>query len=238
MKLPLLLLCGMSFSSLTLAQTTHYSYDWKLHEQMIDEQFKKNGKEDILLWERKVIEAILPKERADDYMKQFEAGMASSAGVIRIEGGDNHLLVLAYAKGYQMKVNFHRGYLEGLVKSGENPDVIKPNGNISLRQTSESGLSGWTEAGGRHSKGQWMNGLLKIQKDDDTVQTFHSQYGFIIGWAFSRGDTAVVVQSQNSHGPYYWQIFDIASGKQLEEFFDVQSTWPEWVIDFTGTQKQ
>lgn len=63
-------------------------------------------------------------------------------------------------------------------------------------------------------------------------------FGFIIGWAFSRADTAIVIQSQNSHGPYNWQLFDIASGEQLDEFFDIHKKWPEWVIDFTNIQKQ
>ncbi len=126
MKLTLLLFCGMTFSVLIFAQTTQYSYDWKLHEKLIDEQFEKNCKKDVLLWERKVIEAILPKEKADAYMKQFAAGMASNTGLIMMEGGNNHWLELAYAKGYQMKLIFRRGYLEGLVKSGEDPNVIKP----------------------------------------------------------------------------------------------------------------
>ena len=125
MKLLLLLLCGISSSTLALAQTTHYSYDWKLHEQLIDVQFEKKCKEDALLRERRVIEAILPKERADTYMKHFEEGMASNTGLIMIEGGDNHWLELAYAKGYQIKVIFRLGYFEGLVKSAENPDVMK-----------------------------------------------------------------------------------------------------------------
>ena len=110
---------------------------------------------------------------------------------------------------------------------------------ISLRQESSRGISGWTEASHKHSSGQWMNGLLKVKNGEGKMKEFRAQYAFIIGWAVAQDGKAVVIQSQNSHGPYYWQLFEIDSGELLEEFFDVRrQPWPKWVIDFTGTQKQ
>lgn len=126
MKVIWLLLCGAILCGLTIAQTNQYSYDWQLHEKLIDEQFAKKCKAEVLASERKVIEALLPKEKVDAYMKQFEAGLSSNTGLILIEGGEQHWLELAYAKGYQTKMVFHRGYFDGLLQSAERPEVTKP----------------------------------------------------------------------------------------------------------------
>lgn len=108
----------------------------------------------------------------------------------------------------------------------------------SLQQTSESGLTGWTQATHRHSSGAWMNGFLKIKTRKKEIKEFRAQYAFIIGWAFTRNDSCVVIQSQNSHGPYYWQLFDISTGKLLDEFFRSKADeFPLWVKDFTEPRK-
>jgi hypothetical protein len=110
--------------------------------------------------------------------------------------------------------------------------------NISLKQISPNGLTGWTRAASRHSSGAWMNRFLDIKTKNGDVKEFEAEYAFIIGWAFSRSDTCVVIQSQNAHGPYYWQIFDISTGKLLDEFYRSKADkFPEWAIDFTKQNK-
>jgi len=109
---------------------------------------------------------------------------------------------------------------------------------ISLRHKAGSGLEGWTEAKYRHSKGAWMNGTLAVRKEKGDIQLFQAQYAFIVGWDFCRNDTCVVIQSQNSHGPYYWQLFDLSTGKLKEDFFPYKADkFPDWVIDFTEQLK-
>ncbi len=211
------------------ASNTSEGYVFDPQEKAISEVFSKYARTQTIETEKQKIASLVDSSKAEKYMKAFSDGLDSNSGMILMEGGDSEWLRIAYHSGYQAKLNFIWGYLMGKTAADE---------KISLQQTAESGLSGWTEAVGRHSRGQWMNGVLKIQKGEDVIQTFRSNYGFIIGWAFSRGDTAIVIQSQNSHGPYYWQLFDIASGEQLDEFFDIHKKWPEWVIDFTNTQKQ
>jgi hypothetical protein len=136
MKAIILLLCGMALCLLTQAQTNRYSYNWQLHEKLIDEQFAKKYKAEVLASERKAIEIILPKENADAYMKQFEAGMDAGGGMRMIEHGGKQKILLefdyaslleqAYAKGVDSKVLFRRGYFEGMAKSAEHPDVVRP----------------------------------------------------------------------------------------------------------------
>lgn len=110
-------------------------------------------------------------------------------------------------------------------------------GAVSLmRETATH--EGWTVANFRHSKGAWMNRTLVMKTEQGNRKTFDAQYAFIVGWNFCRDDSCVVIQSQNAHGPYYWQLFDISSGKVLEEFYRSKTDdVPDWVIDFTVQRK-
>jgi len=131
MKTTVIILCAMAISLHARAEASserqvhRYAYNWQLHEQLVDEQFEKTCKPDVLSAERKTIEVFLPKERADAYMKHFEAGMRSRTGAIMLEGGNQRWLELAHEKGFQAKMIFRHGYSEGLKKSAENPDVMR-----------------------------------------------------------------------------------------------------------------
>ena len=101
------------------------SYNWQLHESLIDDIFTKTSKDDVISSERNTIESIFSKDKADAYMTQFEAGMASTSGVILIEGGQNAWLERAYRKGWKAKLVFQNGYMEGLVQSAEHSGIMK-----------------------------------------------------------------------------------------------------------------
>ncbi len=138
MKRKALLIVGAASIFLAIAVITHprsnhdsssivheSSYDWQLHERLIADLFDKTSKSNVISMERQSIESNFPKEKADAYMKQFEAGMASTVGVIMIEGGENGWLEQAYRKGFHIKTVFQNGYMEGLLQSAEHPDVMK-----------------------------------------------------------------------------------------------------------------
>ena len=111
--------------------------------------------------------------------------------------------------------------------AGEQPD------QVSLHRTSKTGLQGWTHADHRHSSGTWMNSTLVIKTRQGKIKTFRSEYAFIIGWAFCHSDSCVVIQSQNAHGPYYWQLYDISSGKLLDDYYRSKADeFPEWAKQF------
>jgi len=75
-----------------------------------------------------------------------------------------------------------------------------------------------------------MNSTLVVITKNRRIRTFRAEYAFIVGWDFCRDDSCVVIQSINAHGPFYWQLFDIASGKELESYFRSKAdTIPEWV---------
>jgi len=104
---------------------------------------------------------------------------------------------------------------------------------ISLSRKSKSGLEGWTIADSRHSKGAWMNRTLVIKTKKGKKKTFPAEYAFIVGWDFCRADSGVVIQSQNAHGPYYWQLFDIPTGRLLDSFYRSKvDNFPEWAHQF------
>jgi hypothetical protein len=78
-----------------------------------------------------------------------------------------------------------------------------------------------------------MNNSLVVETKQDHTKTFLSQYAFIVGWGFSRSNSCVVIQSQNAHGPYYWQLFDIASGELIDDFYRSKAeTFPDWAEQF------
>ena len=110
---------------------------------------------------------------------------------------------------------------------GEQPD------QNSLQRKSTTGLEGWTHADFRHSKGAWMNDTLVVKTKKGKIKKFAAEYVFIVGWDFCRDDSCVVIQSVNAHGPCYWQLYDISSGKLLDSFYRSKAdVFPEWVHQF------
>lgn len=118
MKILLAIFAAALATGVTHGQTNSYSYDWKAHEEQIDALFLKHAPE-ILKGEREKIEAILPKDKADQYMKKFEEGLRSETGFIMIEFGQNRWLEIAYREGYAQKALFRRGYFSGLAQEAE-----------------------------------------------------------------------------------------------------------------------
>jgi hypothetical protein len=99
-------------------QTNSYSYDWMNHQKRIDAVFQKHIPE-ILKSEKEKIESILPKDKANQYMKHFEEGLNSETGIIMIEGAESRWLEIAYREGYARKNLFRQGYFSGLSQEAE-----------------------------------------------------------------------------------------------------------------------
>jgi len=115
-----------------------------------------------------------------------------------------------------------------LVPSGSHAD------EISLKQTSKSGLQGWTLAKYKSGRGEWMNSTLVVTDRTGKVSKFRAEYGFIEQWGFVDNDTAIVIRSVNAHGPSYWQKFDIKSRKLIDDYFYSKSPnrTPSWAKTF------
>lgn len=111
----------------------HSSYDWQLHEELIDKQFEEY-KPQVLQVEREKIESLLTKDKAEIYMKRFEEGMRSSTGFIMIEAVENHWLEIAYQSGYKCKELFRQGYFKGLIKAAESPEMRIPIREITKEE--------------------------------------------------------------------------------------------------------
>lgn len=88
---------------------------------------------------------------------------------------------------------------------------------VFLKQTSQTGIQGWTLAAARHSDGSWMNSILILIKPDGGKKQIRSSYAFIEKWGFSDGDATVVIRARQAHGPSWIQKFDISSCKLLAE---------------------
>jgi hypothetical protein len=99
-------------------QTHTVSYDWKAHNDRIDVLFYEYAPV-VLKEEREKMEAILPPEKADQYMKWFEKGLHSNTGIVKIEGSANRWLEIAVRAAYAQKVLFRRAYFEGLRRKAE-----------------------------------------------------------------------------------------------------------------------
>lgn len=105
-----------------------------------------------------------------------------------------------------------------------------------MRQVGATGLEGWTEAVGKHSRGEWMNSTLVVRAKNGETKKFRAGYAFIEAWGFMENDRFVVVRSRNAHGPARWEKFDFQSGKLVEEFFrSKDSKIPDWVKPFQGS---
>ena len=93
-------------------------------------------------------------------------------------------------------------------------------GHCLLPHLSKSGLVGWTYASGRHSRGMWMNGVLRIARHGKVIREIEAGYAFIEMWDFSDNDSCVVIQSRNSHGPALIRKVCLSSGQLLAEGSD------------------
>ena len=51
---------------------------------------------------------------------------------------------------------------------------------------------------------------------------------FSVTWKFDRNGTAVGIGSAGSHGPYYLQLFDAATGKQIASCMGFEDQLPSW----------
>ena len=118
MKTLFALLALHMMTTTAYSQTHTSSYDWKAHHDRIDALFYEYAPE-VLKEEREKIEAILPQDKADQYMKWFEDGLNSNTGVVMIESGDNRWLEIATRAGYAQKTLFRRAYFEGLTRKAE-----------------------------------------------------------------------------------------------------------------------
>ena len=104
---------------------------------------------------------------------------------------------------------------------------------ISLQHKSATGMQGWTRSDHRNFSGAWMNSTLVIKTTQGRLKTFPSEYVFIVGWDFCNSDSCVVIQSINAHGPFYWQLYNIASGKLLDTYYRSKNDeFPKWVKQF------
>ncbi len=90
-----------------------YSYDWQGHHQAVGELFAKEHAMEFVELERRKIALLLPAEKVGPYMKYFEQGLRSDAGVIMIEGEAQQWLEMAYQSGFRCKQLFLQGYLAG-----------------------------------------------------------------------------------------------------------------------------
>lgn len=117
MSRPLAVFVAMAFSFLMLngAETKPEKIDWQDLEKRADSLFEKQASQ-LLKDEREKIESLVPKAKADEYMKRFEEGMRSGGGIIMIEGGENRWLEIAYREGYNQKSLFRSGYFAGLAE--------------------------------------------------------------------------------------------------------------------------
>ena len=93
--------------------------DLRVMQKQMDDLFARKLAPQILAAEREKIEALLPREKADAYLKQFESGMKSATGGIMIEGGENAWLERAFRAGYQQKIFFQTAYMEGMMRAAE-----------------------------------------------------------------------------------------------------------------------
>ena len=105
-------------TSTAFSQTNTTTYEWKGHDDRIDALFYEYAPI-VLKQEREKIEAILPKDDADKYMKWFESGLNSNTGIVDIEDGSNRWLEIACYAGYAQKTLFRHAYFEGLTRKAE-----------------------------------------------------------------------------------------------------------------------
>jgi len=90
-----------------------YSYDWQGHQQAVGELFAKEHAKESVDLERRKIALLLPAEKVGPYMKYFEQGLRSDAGVIMIEGEAQQWLEIAYQSGFHCQQLFLQGYFAG-----------------------------------------------------------------------------------------------------------------------------
>ncbi len=119
MKRLLAILVASAVFYAVCAPNNAYAYDWQAHYANIDAIFMKEHAPKVIQAEREKMEAILPKDKVDQYMKWFEDGLNSNTGLVRIEGSERHWLELACRAGYARKELFRLGYSSGLARQAE-----------------------------------------------------------------------------------------------------------------------
>jgi hypothetical protein len=104
-----------------------------------------------------------------------------------------------------------------------------------LPKVSKSGLVGWTYAGGRHSRGAWMNNVLCVARSRRDITHFDADGAFIDLWDFTDHDTCVIIRYRNIHGPSWIDKFRIDTGKFMTHSFGsgtVEET-PDWARPYS-----
>lgn len=82
-----------------------------------------------------------------------------------------------------------------------------------------------------------MNGTLLLKTKTGKTLKLKALYAFIIAWEFYDADSRVIIQSQNAHGPYQWELFDIASGYLVDHYYrSKKGSHPEWVKSFLDSE--
>jgi hypothetical protein len=113
-----------------------------------------------------------------------------------------------------------KGFSSGNVKvtlSNGNTELWTTSGHCSLPHLSKSGLLGWTHATGRHSRGMWMNDILRVARSGKVIREISGKRAFIENWEFSNDDACVIVESINIHGSSLIQKVCISTGELLAE---------------------
>jgi hypothetical protein len=120
--------------------------------------------------------------------------------------------------------------------SNEKTELWANSGHCFLPRLSKSGLVGWTYASGRHSRGMWMNSVLRIARDGKVIREIEAGYAFIEIWDFSDNDSCVVIQSRNIHGPALVRKVCISSGQVLAEGSDAPGDY-DWAKTYAYYSK-
>jgi hypothetical protein len=133
---------------------------------------------------------------------------------------------IAAIRGQELADDTPGGNVQVRLSNGKT-QLWTQSGHCTLPRLSKSGLVGWTYASGRHSRGMWMNGVLRIARNGKVMREIEAGYAFIENWDFSNNDSCVVIQSRNSHGPALVRKVYIGSGQVLAEGSDAPGDY-EW----------
>jgi len=103
-----------------------------------------------------------------------------------------------------------------------------------MKQDGPNGLEGWTVGTGKNYRDEWMNSNLVVRTKGGKVVKFRAEYAFIDKWGFADNNQCVVIRSINAHGPFYWQKYEIKSGKLIADYYRSKDPEhiPAWVSPF------
>ena len=98
-------------------------------------------------------------------------------------------------------------------------EKVTSSGNCMQPQVSAGGYLGWVHCTGFDRKGYALNETLMIRFPDDATKAFapDSNAPFIGAWAFTDGDSGVVIKSMSFHGPSSYCRYDFATGKMTNK---------------------